>query len=116
MAIPAATLHEEAGQLIWQYAGDESGLDILLFLARHPHARFTRLAILHALGGSRLVTEQALGRLTDSGGLRRQVENGVALYSLGGNAQLRSALLGTVSLDHCQRWRVLKGIPHAAGV
>ena len=81
-AIFEGTIEEKTRRLIKEYAGDPHCVELLLFLARHPRAKFSRLAIFHALNGTTLYKEQALSRLTNSGVLRTYVENGVPLYSL----------------------------------
>jgi len=71
--------------LIEEHADDQYCQEILLFLGRHPYTRFSRLTIIHALNGYKWCTEQALKRLTNTGLVKRYVENDVTLYSLSGD-------------------------------
>jgi hypothetical protein len=73
---------EKLFEAIQGYADDRSCQEVLLFLGRHPRARFSRLAIIHALNGYKWYTEQALNRLTNDGVIRRYLEGTVPLYSL----------------------------------
>ncbi len=82
MAIFEVTTEGKTSRLIEKYAGDRYCVELLLFLVRHPRAKFNRLAIFQALNGTRLYKEQALTRLTNSGVLRTYAENGMPLYSL----------------------------------
>jgi hypothetical protein len=74
---------EKLPEVIGEYADDQYCREVILFLRQHPHTRFSRLAIVHALNGYKWYTEQALNRLTDDGMVKRYNENGVSLYSLG---------------------------------
>jgi len=68
--------------VIKRYTDDRSCQEVLLFLERHPRARFSRLAIVHALNGYKWYTEQALNRLTNDGVIKRYAESNFPLYSL----------------------------------
>ena len=82
MTTSRVAIEEKISQLLREYADDPSCQEVLVFLRQHPHARFSRLAIVHALNGNKLCTERALSRLTNSGVIRRYFENNVPLYSL----------------------------------
>lgn len=82
MTTSQIAIEERLIQLLGEYASDPSCQEVLVFLRRHPHARFSRLAIVHALNGNRLCTERALNRLTNSGVIRSYIENNVPFYSL----------------------------------
>jgi hypothetical protein len=69
-------------EVIRKYANDRSCQEVLFFLGRHPHARFSRLAIVHALNGYKSYTEQALNHLANDGVVKRYVKNNLPLYSL----------------------------------
>jgi len=75
-------IEEKLSQLLSEYANDPYCQEVLEFLRRHPRARFSRLAIVHALNGHRLCTERALKHLTNSGVIRSYIENNVPFYSL----------------------------------
>jgi N-glycosylase/DNA lyase len=83
MVVPKIAIGGKLQELIEEHADDQYCQEILLFLGRHPHTRFSRLTIIHALNGYRWCTEQALSRLTDDGVVKRYIENDVTLYSLG---------------------------------
>jgi len=85
MIAPKIAIGGKLWELIEGYADDQYCQEILLFLGRHPHTRFSQLTIIHALNGYRWCTEQALSRLTDDGVVKRYVENDVTLYSLTGD-------------------------------
>jgi hypothetical protein len=82
MTTSRVTIGERLSQLLGEYANDPSCQEVLVFLRRHPRTWFSRRAIIHALNGHRLYIEQALNHLTDSGVIRRHLENNVPLYSL----------------------------------
>jgi hypothetical protein len=69
-------------KVIKRYADDRSCQEVILFLGRHPQARFSRLAIVHALGGYKLYIEQALNHLANDGVVKRYVKDNLPLYSL----------------------------------
>ena len=82
MTISQSVIRDKLHKLIEEYAEYRYCQEILLFLERHPHARFGHPTIIRALNGSRWGTEQALNHLTHTGVVRKYVENGVTLYSL----------------------------------
>ncbi|MDH5364594.1 MAG: hypothetical protein OEW82_05450 [Dehalococcoidia bacterium] len=82
MTATRIAIEEKLSQLLGEYANDPYCREVLVFLRRHPYTRFSRLAIVHALNGHRLCVEQALTHLTDSGVIRRHLENNVPFYSL----------------------------------
>lgn len=82
MTTTRIAIEEKLSQLPSEYANDPYCREVLVFLRRHPYTRFSRLAIVHALNGHRLCVEQALSHLTNSGVIRRYLENNVPLYSL----------------------------------
>jgi hypothetical protein len=72
-------------ELVKGCADDQYCQEVLRFLGWHPHTRFSRLTIIHALNGYRWGTERALNQLTDAGLVKRSAENGVTLYLLSGD-------------------------------
>ncbi len=56
--------------------------ELLAFFRRHPRARFSRLAVVHALNGCRSGVEGALSDLANKGILKKQIENNVTFYSM----------------------------------
>jgi hypothetical protein len=69
-------------EVIKRYADDRICQEVILFLERYPHARFSRLAIVHALNGYKLCIEQALNHLANDGVVKRYVKDNLPLYSL----------------------------------
>ena len=82
MTISQIAVNDRLHELIKEYADDQCCQEVLRFLGRHPHTRFSRLTIVHALNGYRWGTERALSQLTDAGLVKRYAENGITLYSL----------------------------------
>ncbi len=108
MVVSESTIKEEVHRFVQKFASDHYCLELMVFFGRHPHARFSHRAVIHAFSGSRACAEQVLERLTESGILRNQIENGVPVYSLCESEPLRTALLRLANLDHLQRRRVLR--------
>jgi hypothetical protein len=66
-----------------QYAGDPHCMELLQFFNKHPHTRFSCLALVHALNNGKLcVIDRALKRLVKDGLVILQSDKIVALYSL----------------------------------
>jgi hypothetical protein len=82
MTTSQVAIKEKLSQSLGEYATDPCCQEVLVFLRRHPHTRFSRLAIVHASNSRRLYVEQALSHLTNSGVIRRHLENNVPFYSL----------------------------------
>jgi len=82
MVVSEVVTREKLYEVIKEYADDRHCQEVLLFLGRHPHTRFSRLAIVHALNGYKWGTEQALNRLTNEGVVTQYMEGTVPVYSL----------------------------------
>jgi hypothetical protein len=94
-------------QLIKEYSDDGYCLlELLRFLGRHPHTRFSRLVIIHALNSQRLYTERAIRYLVNKGVVRIYTENNVLFYSLTEADDLRDLALNLAGLDWYQ-WQAL---------
>jgi hypothetical protein len=91
-------------QFIKEYADDHYCLELLRFLGRYPNARFSRLALAHALdvNGGRLYIGRALRHLIAKGVVKTYIKNNVGLYSLTRDESLRSLALDLGKLDWCQ--------------
>ena len=94
---------EKLYQFIKEYADDHCCLELLRFFGMYPHARFSRLALVHVLdvNGGRLYIERALRHLIDKGVVKTYIENNVCLYSLTRDESLRSLVSDLGKLD----WR-----------
>ncbi len=70
-------------QFIKEYCDGRGSLQLLLFLGRHPHARFSQLAIVHALDARTADIEKSLLHLLDKGlVVTWTTENSLPFYSL----------------------------------
>lgn len=104
------TISGELSHFIKEYANDYYALQLILFFAVHHYARFSELAIIHALNqnGGRRSLHKALRNLVDRGIIRTCIENKVLLYSLPDNTSMRSLLLELAQLDAYQRWLLIR--------
>ena len=92
--------------LVREYGDDHCSLDILMFFGKHPHARFSRMAIAHSIDAQRLNIDRPLKQLITDGLVRMYVENGLAVYSLTEDEPLCALVSQLVSLDW-YKWRVM---------
>ena len=108
MTVPQITIAEKLYQFIKEYADDRCCLELLRFFGGYPHARFSRLAVIHALdvNGGRLYTGRALRHLTDKGVVKTYIENNVCFYSLTEDESLRSLASDLGKLDWRQ-WQLV---------
>ena len=74
---------------------------LILFFATHPHARFSELAVIHALNhnGGRNCLQKALTQLVDKGVITRYNKNNVLFYALPDNTSLQNLVLEFAGLD-----------------
>ncbi len=113
------TISEELRHFVDEHANDYHALQIILFFADHPYARFSELTIIHALNhdrsGERCIQE-ALRKLVDKRMMKMSTESKVAFYSLSENTSVRSPVLELAKLDVRQRQIFLRQIcPNSAG-
>lgn len=108
MAVDKITIAGELCQFIEQYADDHYCLELLRFFGGYPHARFSELAVVHALNSNngKLYTRKALRRLIDKGVITAHHENNVLLYSLTGDETLCSLVAELAKLDWRQ-WQLV---------
>ena len=100
-------LHEdELCQFINEFAEDQCSLELIQFWGRHPHTRFSRLALIHAFDRRRSEIERALRRLVDKGLVKTSTGNGVTFYWLTETKPLRTLVLRLTELDW-PRWQLL---------
>jgi len=104
------TERENVFQLIKEYDSDPCCLELIQFFGWYPNARFSRLAILHALSanGERRSIERALRQLIDNGVVKTYSENNAPLYCLCDDASKREAALEMARLDWGQWQGVLR--------
>jgi hypothetical protein len=107
MTASITTVEGKVTQLIKEYSDDGYCLlELLRFMGRHPHTRFSRLVIIHALNSQRLYTERAIRYLANKGVVRTHIENNVLFYSLTEANDLRDLALNLAALDWYQ-WQAL---------
>lgn len=108
MATTQASEREYVCQLIKEYIDNPYCLELIQFFGWHPNARFSGLAILHALSvsGERCYIEKALRQLVDKGMVKTYSENNIAFYWLTNHEELRQTALDVASLDWGQ-WQVM---------
>ncbi len=96
-------VEEKLCRFVKEYCNSRCSLQLLLFLGRHPHARFSQLAIVHALDARRADVERTLRHLLDDGLVMVwNAEIGHPFYSLTDDEMLCSQVLELVSLDWWQ--------------
>ncbi len=112
MTLIDTTVEEKLCQFIKEYNGDQCTLELLLFLSRHPHTRFSRQALVRVLDGWRADIEQSLCLLQDRGLVITRAENGIVFYSLCENDS-RNPVLALIRARWQPRLRQLYGAAHA---
>ncbi len=107
MLTSEAIMDAKLAQLVNDYQDDRHGLmQILRFLAKHPHTRFSRLAMSRVLNDRRVFTERALRYLIEKEVVKAHGESGIRLFSLTPEEPLRSSALDLGRLDWSQ-WNLL---------
>lgn len=102
-----ATMDAKLAQLVNGYNDDHcSLLQMLRFLAKHPHTRFSRLAMSRVLNDRKVFTERALRYLIDKEVVRAHGENGIRVFSLTTEEPVRSWALDLGRLDWSQ-WNLM---------
>ncbi len=102
-------IEEKLRDFVKDYCDGRCSMQLLLFLGKHPHARFSQLAMVHALDARKTEIEKALTYLSD----KRLVvtwnaENGLPFYSLTEQEPLCGLVSGLVALDWWQ-WQLMLG-------
>ena len=117
MAIDNIAIAGKLCQFIEQYADDHYCLELLRFFGGYPHARFSELAVVHALNSNngKLYTKRALRRLMDEGVIKTNNENSVLLYSLTADESLCSLATELAKLDWRQ-WQLVLRQTYASSV
>ena len=110
MTISRITIAEELCQFVKRYVDDYYCLELLRFFGGYPHARFSELAVVHALNSNRgkLHTKRALKQLVDKGVVRISIDNNIPLYSLTEDESLCSLASDLAKLDWRQWQLVLR--------
>lgn len=99
---------KELCHFIKEHATDYYTLQLILFFAHHPCAKFNEMAISQSLnqGSKRHYIRKALSDLADKGTVQMCIANNVALYSL--TVSMRSLMLELAKLDVRQQQLLLK--------
>ena len=109
-------LDDRLCDFIKDFGDDLCSLELLLFFGRHPHARFNRTAVIHALNSGRFDCGGALKRLIDRKLVVTCLENGMALYSLTKEEPAHSVVIELKKIDQRQWQKVLEQILTAQGI
>jgi hypothetical protein len=99
-------IEDKLGNFIKEFSEDLCSLELLLFFSRHPHARFNRTAVLHALTTKKFDTHAALKILVDKKIVVSCFENGITLYTLTKEEPAHSLAAQLVNIDQRQ-WQVI---------
>jgi hypothetical protein len=89
-----------------EHGNNRVRMELLLFWALHPNARFDRRAIGYALDCSKSDTEKGLKAMAEEGLLDENSCNGVTLYSLTTNIERRQPVLELAKLSWHQ-WQLM---------
>ncbi len=96
-------VEEKLHSFIKARCNSRCSLLLLMFLAKHPHTRFSQLAVVNAVGSRRPEVERALRNLQEGGLVMMwKSENGLALYSLTDDEAMSKQVLDLIPLDWWQ--------------
>jgi len=100
-----------------EYDSGPYSLELIQFFGWYPDARFSRLAILHALsaGGEKRYIEKALSELVDRGVVKTYSENETPFYSLSDDAATRKMATQLARLEWGEWQGVLRRIHPSLG-
>lgn len=112
-----AAISEGLNRFINEYADNQDAMQVIMFFAMHPNARFSELAITHALNqcSSRRGLKKAINDLVGRGVISTSNENRVSLYSLPDNTLLKGLILELARLDIQQCWLLALNRPLTNG-
>ena len=108
MIMTRIATEERLCQFVKQYVDSLYCLEILRFFGGYPYARFSELAVVHALNSDpgKLFTKRAIRQLVDKGLVRISTDNDMCFYSLTEDESLSSLVTDLARLDWPQ-WRQL---------
>jgi len=108
MTVSDIAILEKLHQFTKEYADSYCCLELLRFFGGYPRARFSRLAVIHALdvNGRKSNIEKALKHLIDKGVVKTYIENNVCLYLLTEDESLSSLASYLAKLDWHQ-WQLV---------
>ncbi|MBM2825882.1 MAG: hypothetical protein HW402_1546 [Dehalococcoidales bacterium] len=108
MAVDKIAMADKLGQLIRRYVDDHYSLELLRFFGGYPHARFSELAVVHALNSNHgtMYIRGALRQLVDKGVVKISTDNNVSLYALTEDESLCNLASDLAKLDWHQ-WQLV---------
>jgi len=108
MTTAEITIMEELRQFIGQYVNGYHCLELLRFFGGYPHAKFSELAVVHALNSDQRESyiKRALRHFVDKGVIKMSVNNNIPLYSLTEDKKLCSLASNLAELDW-SRWQLM---------
>jgi hypothetical protein len=95
---------------------DLCSLELLLFFSRHPHARFNRTAVIHAITSKQFDTGIALKRLIEKKIVVTYYENGITLFALTKEEPAHTLAADLINIDQRQWQKILVQILNAQGI
>lgn len=102
-----AIMDAKLATLVNGYCDDHCGLlELLRWLVKHPHTRFSRLAMSHVLNDRKVLTERALRYLIEKEVVKAHSENGIRVFSLTTEEPLRNWALDLGRIDS-SRWNLM---------
>ena len=99
-------VEDKLSKMVKEYGEDHCSLELLKFLGRHPHARFSRMAIAHSIDAQRLNIDRPLKQLITAGLVRMNIENDQPVYALTEDQPLCDLVMQLVSLDW-YKWQTM---------
>ena len=112
MTTAESTSKQSLSQFIKNNECDHYCVELLRFFGAHPNARFSKLAVVHALSenGSKLYIEKSLRYLNDKGIVRVYTEDKVYFYALADDEPVHKMVSDLGKLDWRQWQLVLQCI------
>jgi hypothetical protein len=109
-------IEDKLFSFIKDFGDDLNSLELLLFFSRHPHARFNRTAVIHAITSQQFDTGIALKRLTDKKIVVTVFENGITLFALTKEEPMHSLAAQMNEIDQRQWQIILEHLLDAQGI
>jgi hypothetical protein len=116
LAVKDIEIEDKLCAFIKDLGDDLYSLELLLFFSRHPHARFNRTAVLHAITSKQFDTGIALKRLIERKIVVTYSENGITLFALTKQEPIHSLAAEMINIDQRQWQKILEQILNAQGI
>ena len=104
MAMP--NIEDSLYHFLEEHGNNRIKRELILFWGMHPNARFNREVICYALDYHKLEMEIALKALAKEGLLDKHIYNGITLYSLTTDQEIRRPVLELTTLGW-DRWQLM---------